>query len=173
MNKHVTIFLLALGVMGATAGCGDPIPTGNAPVAAPAAKKADVAEDVAAGPAVDEYFYNPAGKRDPFKPFYDTGKDKGVGAPIDPNTPPLQRYDVDKFVLSGVIWATNVPRALLIDPEGTGHCIQVGTYVGRNWGKVTSISDEAVVVTEEYQTIDGELVVNPVTVHFPGKDTKK
>ena len=48
----------------------------------------------------------------------------------------------------------------------------MGTYVGRNWGKVSSISNHAVAVTEEYQTIDGELVVNPVTVHFPGTDKK-
>ncbi len=152
-------------------GCGEDIPVSK-PVAAPVAKAPAAAEDAIAGAPVEEYFYNPAGKRDPFKPFY-TKNPSGTGNPIDPNSPPLQRWDVDKFLLSGVIWNTNIPRALLVDPEGIGHVIQVGTYVGRNWGKVTSISDDAVVVTEEYQTIDGELVVNPVTVHFPGKDTKK
>lgn len=150
------------------AGCGDPIPVSAPPPPAPV-KKAEP-EAVAAAPAVEEYFYNPAGKRDPFKPFF--AASKGAAAPPDPNSPPLQRWDVDKFVLAGVIWNTNMPTALLMDPDGTGHVVQMGTYVGRNWGKVTSIADEAVVVTEEYQTMDGELVVNPVTVHFPGQDKK-
>lgn len=164
--------LSGLAAIWLIAGCGEPIPTDNKPAPVAPVKKAAAADEAVAGPAVEEYFYNPAGKRDPFKPFYATGKAVN-GAAVDPTAPPLQRWDVDKFILSGVIWATDVPRALLIDPEGTGHAIQIGTYVGRNWGKVTSISDESVVVTEEYQTIDGELVVNPVTVHFPGKDTKK
>lgn len=152
------------------AACGEPIPSGGGQTATPAPSKRAEAEEAVQGEAADAYFYNPAGKRDPFKPFYDTrAKDR---ATVDPNSPPLQRWDVDKFLLTGVIWNTNVPRALLIDPEGVGHVIQLGTYVGRNWGKVTSISDDAVVVTEEYQTMDGELVVNPVTVHFPGQDVK-
>lgn len=152
-------------------GCGEPIPAGNGDVAPAAAPKVDVASEPIVASKVQEYFYNPAGKRDPFKPFYDT--QRTTTQAIDPNSPPLQRWDVDKFVLSGVIWNTNIPRALMVDPEGIGHVVQMGSYVGRNWGKVTSISDEAVVVTEEYQTIDGELVVNPVTVHFPGSTDKK
>lgn len=163
---------IALAVLVWVTGCGEPIPSDKKPAGASAPVASSSREDALSGPAVEEYFYNPAGKRDPFKPFFQTGK-TGPSGTIDITQPPLQRWDVDKFVLSGVIWATEVPRALLIDPDGTGHAIQIGTYVGRNWGKVTSISDDAVVVTEEYQTLDGELVVNPVTVHFPGKDTKK
>lgn len=172
MNKlsqslpRVTL-LVALGVA-VLAGCGEPIPVATAPVAAPVKRAAP--EETVAPVAVEEYFYNPAGKRDPFKPFFETNK--GSVAPPDPNSPPLQRWDVDKFMLTGVIWNTTVPKALLIDPEGIGHVIEMGTYVGRNFGKVTSISDQSVVVTEEYQTMDGELVVNPVTVHFPGQDKK-
>ncbi len=168
MNRQpVRVLCLAAAL---AVGCGEPIPTDNAPAPAVVARKPAQEEAVAAAP-VEEYFYNPAGKRDPFKPFYDTRSNNRSA--VDENAVPLQRWDVDKFKLSGVIWNTNIPRALLIDPEGTGHVVQMGTYVGRNWGKVTSISDQAIVVTEEYQTIDGELVVNPVTVHFPGTDEKK
>lgn len=152
--------------------CGEPIPSGNQTTGVTAPVSSASREEAISASPQAEYLYNPAGKRDPFKPFFQTGK-VGTSGVIDMTQPPLQRWDVDKFILSGVIWATEVPRALLIDPDGTGHAIQIGTYVGRNWGKVTSISDDAVVVTEEYQTLDGELVVNPVTVHFPGKDTKK
>jgi Tfp pilus assembly protein PilP len=50
--------------------------------------------------------------------------------------------------------------------------VRHGTYVGRNWGKVTAISEDGVIVTEEYRMIDGELVVNPVSIQFGGAGKK-
>ena len=35
----------------------------------------------------------------------------------------------------------------------------IGTYMGTKWGKVESIEEGVVVVTEELQTVDGQLVV--------------
>ncbi|MDP2306857.1 MAG: pilus assembly protein PilP [Pseudomonadota bacterium] len=147
--------------------CGEPVPAGpgtGAPKKAPV--KVEGAD--AASAAAEEYYYNPAGKRDPFQSFIKRGRAEEIRA----DAPPLQRWDIDKYTLKGVIWNTSSPRGLLIDPEATGHSIVLGTYVGRNWGKVTSISEGCVVVTEEYQTLDGELVVNPVTVCFPTEARK-
>ena len=48
-----------------------------------------------------------------------------------------------------------------------GHVLELGTYIGKNWGKVTQITSGEVIVTEEYQTLDGELVVNPQTLNLP------
>ncbi|MDP2312509.1 MAG: pilus assembly protein PilP [Pseudomonadota bacterium] len=161
MNRFALLIATA-----ALVGCGDPVPTGGAKLAPKAPVKVEGAE--AASSEVDEYFYNPAGKRDPFQSFL---KREDPVSVVE-NAPPLQRWDVDKYLLRGVIWDTSSPRALLVDPEGMGHSIRPGTYVGRNWGKVTSISEGCVVVTEEYQTLDGELVVNPVTVCFPTEARK-
>lgn len=151
------------------AGCGEPIPPNDKP-AAPRkpVSAATLAEEAAA--QSDGYYYNPAGKRDPFQSFM--AQQRRAGEVLGADAPPLQRYDVDKFNLRGVIWDTGSPRALLVDPDGTGHVVRIGSYVGRNWGKVTSITQDGLVVTEEYQTLDGELVVNPVTVRFPGNDKK-
>ena len=149
-------------------GCGEAIPDGNAKAAA-APKKVITPHAVAAASG-EEWFYNPAGKRDPFSSFLARRAEKGE---IDITQPPLQRWDTDRYSLSGVIWNVDSPRALLLDPEGVGHVARQGTYVGRNWGKVTSISEDGVVVTEEYRMIDGELVVNPVTIKFGGAGVKK
>jgi type IV pilus assembly protein PilP len=151
MMRHVLILALV-------AGCGEPIPPSNDAAKKPAAKKVEelIAEPEPAG---EGYFYNPAGKRDPFQSFL--AQQRRSGETLGADAPPLQRYDVDKFALRGVIWQTSAPSALLIDPDGIGHVVHIGTYVGRNWGKVTSISEDGVVVTEEYLTLDGELVVNP------------
>ena len=48
-----------------------------------------------------------------------------------------------------------------------GHVIEVGTYIGKNWGKVTQINSGSVIITEEYQTIDGELVTNQIVLELP------
>lgn len=151
------------------AACGEAVPPGGGQITplAPQPPKKEEAEVVAAAP-VEEYYYNPAGKRDPFHTFLARGKVEEIRA----DAPPLQRWDLDKYALKGVIWDTQSPRALVVDPEGTGHVLRLGTYVGRNWGKVTSISEGCVVITEEYQTLDGELVVNPVTVCFPAQASK-
>ena len=148
--------LLAVVLLGA---CGEPIPPDDQAASGPKAPpKVDLTEEAEPEVPVDTYYYNPAGKRDPFQSFM--AQQKKSGETLGADAPPLQRYDVDKFVLKGVIWDTSTPRALLIDPDRIGHVVHIGSYVGRNWGKVTSITQDGLVVTEEYQTIDGELVVS-------------
>lgn len=119
-------------------------------------------------PVDDGYYYNPAGKRDPFQDFI-----RRVTGDLPENTPPLLRYNVDKFQMTGVVWNTNDPLALLIDPEGLGHPVRVGEQVGRNFGKVTAITETSVTVTEEYQTPDGQVVVNPVEVRLTREGKKR
>lgn len=145
------------------AGCGQAIDAKKeAPAETVKAKKEEPVVDPAAE-ARAQWFYNPAGKRDPFASFVSR---QAVASTVAPDAPPLQRWDTDKFALTGVIWSVDVPRALLVDPEGIGHVVRMGTYVGRNWGKVTAILEDGIVVTEEYRTLDGELVVNPVSIRF-------
>ena len=112
----------------------------------------------------EDYVYNPIGKRDPFRSFLAVGE-RGV----EDETPrtPLQRYEIDEYRLVGIIWGIDRPRALVEDPDSVGHVMEIGTYIGKNWGKVTQITSSEVVVTEEYQTIDGELVVNPIRMVLP------
>jgi Tfp pilus assembly protein PilP len=38
--------------------------------------------------------------------------------------------------------------AMLEDPESRGWPVRLGDFVGKNWGKVTSIQRDAIVVTE-------------------------
>jgi len=112
-----------------------------------------------------DYVYNPIGKRDPFRAFL-AGGGRGGGEDDTPRTP-LQRFEIDEYRLVGIIWGIDRPRALVEDPDQVGHVMEIGTYIGKNWGKVTQITSSEVVVTEEYQTMDGELVVNPIRMSLP------
>lgn len=138
---------------------------GAGPMIAPdGPKKADPLDEAIA--AQEGYVYNPIGKRDPFRSFLSFGSRAEDTAPRTP----LQKYEIDQYRLVGIVWGINRARALVEDPEGVGHVMEMGTYVGRNWGKVTQISDNEVVVTEEYKTIDGELVVNPIKMQLVTDD---
>ena len=115
-----------------------------------------------------EFVYNPIGKRDPFQSFIDDG-DAATGG-VGPPPTGTQKYELDQYKLVGIIWGVERPRALMEDPDAVGHVAEIGTYVGRNWGKITMITSGEVVVTEEYQTIDGELVVNNISMRLPGTE---
>ncbi len=186
MSARISMALLSLGLL---AGC-EYIVTGKGsreeraakatpkvPTAAPSAtgtteggekKEKEVPKDPLdlAIEAQEGYVYNPIGKRDPFRSFLSAGPKE------DDDTPrtPLQRYDLDQYQLVGVIWGIDRPRALVQDPENLGHVVEIGTYIGKNWGKVTQITSSGVVVTEEYQTMDGELVVNEIPMKLASNE---
>jgi type IV pilus assembly protein PilP len=141
----------------------------------PAAKKKGKADDAAdederpsmAGEPVvaGSFVYNPIGKRDPFRSFISGRLDEEIRAPT-----PLQRFDIEELLLVGIVWGIDHPRALIADPDQTSHVVERGTYIGKNWGKVSEITSRAVVITEEYQTIEGELVTEQVVMNLPIED---
>lgn len=157
--------LTAFLAIGLTA-CQDDLAPANPATAmtAPTAPTAPTAE-LAVDPLADlapSYTYNPIGKRDPFRSFF-KGQDDGTIV----NPTPLQRFEVDQYLLVGVVWGVSSPKAMVQDPEGTGHVVQTGTYIGKNWGKVSAITSTSVVITEEFTNIDGELVTNQLTLDLP------
>ncbi len=143
---------------------GDP----DAPVAAD--RGGDNFDDALADDAEGEdvYTYNPIGKRDPFRSFISGPREDDIRSPT-----PLQRWDIDQFLLVGIVWGVDQPKAMVEDPENQSHVLEIGTYIGRNWGKVTQVTADSVVVTEEYQTIEGELVTEQVTLSLPLEDLQE
>ena len=169
-------FLCPLVLLGPVS-CGDEdSEDGAVSEAGPSAKKKGEAEDpgdgederpsLAGEPVVAGTFvYNPIGKRDPFRSFISGRLDEEIRAPT-----PLQRFDIEELLLVGIVWGIDHPRALIADPDKTSHVVERGTYIGKNWGKVSEITSRAVVITEEYQTIEGELVTEQVVMNLPIED---
>ncbi|RME26414.1 MAG: hypothetical protein D6798_06750 [Deltaproteobacteria bacterium] len=156
------LLLTASGCDFFISGSGDKPPPAEATAPKPLPEKVKSKLDEAIE-AQESYTYNPIGKRDPFRSFLSSGERVGDDVPQTP----LQRYEVDQYQLVGIIWGVERPRALVQDPEGVGHVLEVGTYIGKNWGKVTAINPDAVIVTEEYQTFKGDLVVNDIKLTLP------
>jgi type IV pilus assembly protein PilP len=134
-----------------------------APAAAPAPAPAPATAAVAEVPQEEIFVYNPIGKRDPFRTFLTKENEDENG----PARTDLQKYDIDQYKLVGIVWGNERPRALVQDPTGEGFVMEIGTYIGKNWGKVTQIQSDVVVVTEEYEAMDGRLIVNPIHLKLP------
>lgn len=94
--------------------------------------------------------------RDPFAPLLITG--------CGPVLVGLQRWAPAELVLVGVATMDSGASALVRDPEGGSWVLHLGDYVGPAWGRVTSISADGLVVTEELETVERELIVNTVRV---------
>ena len=111
----------------------------------------------------DEYRpYEASGKRDPFRSFLSITQveEEDENMKKDPKT----RYEVKNYLLTGIIWNVEQPRALVEDPTGEGHVVEIGEYLGKNWGKVREITDNTVIIVEDVRTTDGEKHPKPIVL---------
>ncbi|MDG0816719.1 pilus assembly protein PilP [Bdellovibrio svalbardensis] len=95
----------------------------------------------------DEYIYDPTGKRDPFKPFRmarPTGKVEKTEVPLEP----LQRWEVDRLQIVGILWDVKTPRAMVKDPDGAVYTVVKNSKIGRSEGFVAAIREGEIVVVE-------------------------
>jgi type IV pilus assembly protein PilP len=108
-----------------------------------------------------EYFYNPAGKPDPFKPFIELTPVKTARS--TPLTP-LQKYDISQLKLVAIISTPGGNIALVEDAAGKGYFLKKGTWIGKNDGRVAKILKDKVIVEEVYQDISGQTKTNEISL---------
>lgn len=113
--------------------------------------------------AIDDEFYDPTGRRDPFRPpqaraIATTGEDRS----------PLQRYEIGQLKLVAVIYDTVTPRAVVEDEAGLGYIVKVGTEIGVNGGTVRAIDRARVLVEEESVDFFGESRSSEVILEMSG-----
>lgn len=105
-----------------------------------------------------EFAYNPTGKPDPFKPFFQLTPDNRSKGPL----PPLQEYDLSQLKLVAIITTPERAIALVEDSLGKGYFVTKGTVIGKNEGKVTRILKDMVTVEEVYEDVWGRKKVNEI-----------
>ncbi|MBK7947715.1 MAG: pilus assembly protein PilP [Deltaproteobacteria bacterium] len=111
-----------------------------------------------------DYFYDPTGKRDPFRSFQfdDEGKQKDEARTFVP----LADFELGQLELSAVIWDHNNPRALILDPGGRSYIVREGSQIGKNNGQVIHIDDNLVLVKETYENFAGERTTKDVELRI-------
>jgi len=98
------------------------------------------------------YAYDAQEIRDPFKPVVDIEVFSGPyrGPRPDENRPrePLEEYSLDSLRMVGTLAQKESEWILVKDPDGLLHRVSIGHYMGKNYGKVISISEEEVLLLE-------------------------
>jgi len=131
----------------ACAACGSSAPPPPRRPAPPPAAPKPAEDDATAAAPVAMYVYSPIGKRDPFQNVF--GNRENTPVRVEGRKPtPLQRWSLDQLKLSLTVTGTSSPMAMLEDPDNRGWPVRLGDFVGKNWGKVTSIQRDQIIVTE-------------------------
>jgi type IV pilus assembly protein PilP len=113
-------------------------------------------------PSDDRPPYDPAGKRDPFKPFIRLVDIPSAG-PAPVVVPPIQRYPLDQFRISGIVWMNGKPQAMVVDPEGNTYFLGDGDRIGNKEGEIVEVRENGLLVEE---TIKSEDVYGEVKVEI-------
>lgn len=118
---------------------------------------------------IEEFVYDPSGKRDPFQPF-----DFSPKVVIDESLPPLQRYDVSQLRTAAILTDSSGERfAMIEDATGRGYPVREGHLVGNKNGKVVSIDENQVNVLESITDFTGETKQNLVTIKLDSGGSSK
>ena len=97
-----------------------------------------------------KYSYTETDARTPFQPVVTQTTTKSNGITPDMNRPkePLEMYPLDALSMKGIIERKGTTFALVRDGDGVIHEIQVGNYMGLNYGKVVKITTDKITLDE-------------------------
>ncbi|MHC4108123.1 MAG: pilus assembly protein PilP [Planctomycetota bacterium] len=157
---------MTVALMLAGQGCGGPLsaPPASAPEKKPELEMSAPAQAPVKTALKSDYRYVPTNKPNPFRPFI------LVNTRLAAKESPLQRYDLGQLTLRAVIWQVEKPKAMVEDPTGRGHVVQVGTDIGKNRGKIVKIEDRQVHVQETYVDYTGHETTKDVTLRIVKTD---
>ena len=170
--RSLALFAMLSGVV-TVLGCEEPPPpprklapkkTAAAPVPQTVAPPEEVKEPE------DPYSYSPVGKRDPFRSYL---ADLEAQIAEDDRRPlgETERFELGQFTLTGIVTGTAQPKAMMEDPDGTGHVLRIGSRLGKRGGRVARITREGIVVVEEFRAPTGERIRVPIKIKLPQSDT--
>jgi len=110
--------------------------------------------------------YDPTGKTDPFKPFLAEPEEVGEKKKSKPKTY-LETVDLSQLELTAIIVGPKGNWAMVRDSKGTGHVIKKGVLIGTKGGAVHKITDEKVVIREEYKDFKGKTQYKDIDKKVP------
>ncbi|MFQ5456083.1 MAG: pilus assembly protein PilP [Nitrospirota bacterium] len=167
MSKKVSLFLLLTAIIFMPACQGGEQTTKNKGIPLKksdrkvARSKKEVKTDGNVLEAIEEeqlisetsYDYTPLKRRDPFRSIIvvKSGIKKKPAFLL-----PLQKVELSKLKVTGIIWGGFGYMAMIETPDNKGFPVKKGTMIGTNNGKVKNITPENIVVEERISDIFGE-----------------
>jgi Tfp pilus assembly protein PilP len=140
--------------------CGDKQPT--APKKPEATKPSPVApaQPAAVQPAETKvekeiYTYEPKDRRDPFTSLVEV-KQAGPRKALK-GTSPIESFDVEEIKLIAIAWDRQQSYAMVTLPDNKSFTIRKGMTLGLYGGKVSEITRESVIITEQVKDYKGQI----------------
>ena len=118
----------------------------------------------------ERYLYQAGniGLRDPFKSFLIQEKPEKPVTPVDDpdqrrfateilthNREDLEYFELDSLRMVGILEDKNVFWGIVQDNDGVVHRVQVGNYLGRNYGKILNIQEDRIDLREIVKDSEG------------------
>jgi type IV pilus assembly protein PilP len=104
--------------------------------------------------AYEPYKYGAANQRSPFEPpvvIVDRGRSNittQIRPPADHVKQPLELFNIASLVMVGTLARNQTQWGLVLDQEGVVHRVQVGDYMGTQWGKIKGIRESGIDLEE-------------------------
>ncbi|MBL7661845.1 pilus assembly protein PilP [bacterium] len=104
---------------------------------------------------LEDFVYDPTGKRDPFEPFDFSRRLDEEGKT------PLERYELGQLRLTAVLGDTGgSPRAIVEDESGRGYTVGTGAKIGKSGGTIVSIEKDRIKILETKVDFAGQETQN-------------
>ena len=131
---------------------------------------------------LSSFTYQPDGKRDPFQPpaswlERNAVTEEEVAVVPELGRPKRQKEFLEAFHLDSLnlvailfkVGARN-PAAMVQDPEGRGHVVRPGNYIGVNSGRISRITDGAVEIIEPLRNPVGKNTTRTITLRLSDRN---
>jgi type IV pilus assembly protein PilP len=187
MKRYDPLFAFALTLaldVGLSACGGGTSAVSPPPPAARAAQQATVDAGVSPPPKAKEFTENDFAEndhnRDPFRSYASLFIDKGNRVVRNQLPVVLSQYSIDELKLVAIVLSGDYPRAMLLDPTGTGWVVKRGDYLGRpdtvhtggtngadyqlNW-RVDRVRDGDIVLSREDRALNAPAATRIIPLH--------
>ncbi len=121
------------------------------------------------------FTYGASNLRSPFEPpvivppkTAEQRRNIGVKPPKDHVKQYLERFSLASLSMVGTLQQNNETWALIEDSSGGVHRVQVGDYLGTQWGQIESIDDSRIDITEIVSDGAGGWLRRPRTIELKG-----
>ncbi len=125
--------------------------------------------------AYQAFTYGATNQRSPFEPpiivppkTAEQKRNVGVKPPKNHVKQYLERFPLSSLAMVGTLQKDNTTFALIEDAQAGVHRVQVGDYMGDQWGQIESIEDARIDVTEIVSDGAGGWLRRPRTIELRG-----